>query len=116
MQVIEIRSNPRLHRAGRSWAARSSAGGITANPDLAVAIDTTLCVDLPGVPEDERTSKQGDGVALTIMDSSAIGNRPLIDSFEAVAKKHKIPHQLSILFRGGTDAGQSSAPGAVIQR
>jgi len=77
----------------------------SSDPDIAVAIDTTLCVDLPGVPEDERTSKQGAGVALTIMDSSAIGNRPLIDSFESVAKKHKIPHQLSILFRGGTDAG-----------
>jgi len=77
----------------------------TSDPDVAVAIDTTLCVDTPGVPEDERISKQGAGVALTILDSSAIGNRPLIDSFESVAKKHKIPHQLSILFRGGTDAG-----------
>lgn len=77
----------------------------TADPDIAIAVDTTLCVDTPGVPEDERITKHGDGVALTILDSSAIGNRPLIDEFESVAKKHKIPHQLSILFRGGTDAG-----------
>ena len=71
---------------------------------MAVAIDTTLCVDTPGVPEDERVTKQGDGVALTILDSASIGNRPLIDSFEAVAKAKSIPYQLSILPRGGTDA------------
>lgn len=77
----------------------------TAEPDLAIAIDTTLCVDIPGVPEDERVTKQGDGVALTIMDSNTISDRALIDEFEAVAKKHEIPFQLSILPRGGTDAG-----------
>ncbi|WP_428937415.1 M42 family metallopeptidase [Fontivita pretiosa] len=73
-------------------------------PDLAIAIDTTLAVDTPGVPDEERVSKQGDGVALTIMDSATISTRWLIDEFEAVAKKHKIPYQLSILPRGGTDA------------
>jgi putative aminopeptidase FrvX len=77
----------------------------TANPDLAIAVDTTLCVDTPGVPEDERITKHGDGVALTYLDSSAIGNRPLLDSLQQVAEKKKIPYQRSILFRGGTDAG-----------
>lgn len=73
-------------------------------PDIAIAIDTTLCVDTPGVPEDERVTKQGDGVALTVMDSASISDRGLIDEFEAVAKKREIPFQLSILPRGGTDA------------
>ncbi len=73
-------------------------------PDIALAIDTTLCVDVPGVPDDERVTKQGDGVALTIMDSASISDRPLVDEFEAVATKRKIPFQLSILPRGGTDA------------
>lgn len=74
-------------------------------PDIAIAIDTTLCVDIPGVPEDERVTKQGDGCALTVMDSLTISDRGLIDEFEAVAKKREIPFQLSILPRGGTDAG-----------
>jgi endoglucanase len=74
-------------------------------PDVAVAIDTTLCVDTPGVPEDERVTQQGAGVALTIMDGQTIGNRALIDEFDAVANRRDIPHQLSILPRGGTDAG-----------
>ena len=77
----------------------------TAEPDIAIAIDTTLAVDTPGVPEDERVTKQGDGCALTIMDSLTISDRSLIDEFEAVARKRDIPCQLSILPRGGTDAG-----------
>jgi putative aminopeptidase FrvX len=77
----------------------------TAEPDIAIAIDTTLCVDTPGVPEDERVTKQGDGCALTVMDSMTISDRSMIDEFEAVAKKREIPFQLSILPRGGTDAG-----------
>jgi putative aminopeptidase FrvX len=74
-------------------------------PDIAIAIDTTLCVDIPGVPEDERVTKQGDGCALTVLDSMTISDRGLIDEFEAVAKKREIPHQFSILPKGGTDAG-----------
>jgi endoglucanase len=77
----------------------------TAEPDIAIAIDTTLCVDTPGVPEDERITRQHDGVAITVMDGSIIADRKLVDEFEAVAKQREIPHQLSILTRGGTDAG-----------
>jgi endoglucanase len=77
----------------------------TAEPHVAIAIDTTLAVDTPGVPEDERVTRQGDGCALTIMDSLTISDRSLIDEFEAVAKERDIPCQLSILPRGGTDAG-----------
>jgi endoglucanase len=76
-----------------------------AEPDIAIAIDTTLAVDIPGVPDDERVTKQGDGVALTIMDGSMISDRALIDELESIAKRKEIPHQLSILPKGGTDAG-----------
>jgi hypothetical protein len=39
------------------------------------------------------------------MDSLTISDRSLIDEFEVVAKERDIPCQLSILPRGGTDAG-----------
>src|SRR6185503_3345124 len=48
-------------------------------PDIAIAIDTTLAVDIPGVPDDERITKQHDGVGITIMDSSFIADRSLVD-------------------------------------
>jgi tetrahedral aminopeptidase len=77
----------------------------SAEPDIAIAIDTTIAVDTPGVPGDEMITKLHEGVAITMMDSSFIADRKLVDEFESVAKKRKIPHQLSILTRGGTDAG-----------
>jgi len=82
-------------------------------PDIAIGIDTTLCCDTPGVPDDERVTKQGDGVALTIMDGGVISDRSLINEFEVVARKQKIPFQLSILPRGGTDTApmQRAGPG-----
>ncbi len=78
--------------------------GFATEGDLGLGIDTTLCCDGPGVPEDERVTKQGDGVALTIMDGSSISDRGIIDELDKLATKKKIPHQLSILPRGGTDA------------
>jgi tetrahedral aminopeptidase len=77
----------------------------THEPDIAVAIDTTLCCDTPGVPEDERVTAQGAGVALTVMDSLTISDRSLLDEFERVANAREIPFQLSVLPKGGTDAG-----------
>ncbi len=76
-----------------------------AKPDIAIALDTTLCCDTPGVPEDERVTVQGGGVALKIMDSSSISHRGLLDEFSAVADKKGIKYQFSVLPRGGTDAG-----------
>ena len=74
-------------------------------PDVGIAVDTTLCVDTPGVPEDQRTTEQGKGAALTLMDSSYIADAGLADTFERIAKKEKIAVQRSILGRGGTDSG-----------
>lgn len=75
------------------------------NPDIGIGIDTTLCVDTPGVSDDLRVTKLGDGAGLTVMDSSFISDLALFEEFESVAKKHKIKHQRSILPRGGTDSG-----------
>ena len=83
--------------------AGTAAFGI--RPDVGVAIDSTLCVDLPGVPEDQRVSQQGAGAALTVMDSGSIADLDLLNSFEQTARKKKIKTQRSILPRGATDAG-----------
>lgn len=81
--------------------ARTSAHGVC--PDIAIGVDTTLACDTPGVPEDESVTKQGEGVALGVMDGSMIADWKLIDELEAVGKKNKIPTQRSILPRGGQD-------------
>jgi tetrahedral aminopeptidase len=73
-------------------------------PDIGIAVDTTLCVDTPGVPEDQRYTEFGKGAALVVSDSSAIADLDLLEQVESIAKKKKIAHQREV-GRGGTDSG-----------
>lgn len=77
----------------------------TVEPDIGLALDTTLAVDIPGTPPEQRVTKLGDGVALKVMDSSAISTRWLLDAFVALAEQHTVPYQFELLPLGGTDAG-----------
>jgi len=74
-------------------------------PDVGIAVDTTLCIDTPGVAEEQRVTEQGKGAALNVMDSSAIADIDLLEQFEQLAQQKEIAHQRSILARGGTDSG-----------
>lgn len=74
-------------------------------PDVALAIDTTLCCDTPGIAPDEAVSSFGAGTAIKIMDGNSISDRSLVDEFIALAKAKRIKYQLEILPLGGTDAG-----------
>lgn len=73
-------------------------------PDIAISLDTTLAVDTPGVPEDQRVTKLGDGAGLMVLDSTVISDPLLLADFEAAAKKHRIKAQRTLLPRGGNDA------------
>lgn len=92
--------------------AITSAYGV--KPDIGIAIDTTLCCDTPGVPGDMSVTEQGKGAALTVMDGASIADLSVLEAFEAVGKKAKVPCQRSILPKGGTDAAalQRAAAGA----
>lgn len=81
-------------------------------PDVGIALDTTLCVDTPGGSADQQVTKQGAGAAITVMDSAFISDLDLYEEFERVAKAKKIIHQRSILPRGGTDAGTLQRAGS----
>ncbi len=84
-------------------------GAITSSydidPEIGIAIDTTLAVDTPGVPDEEQITHLGKGVAIKIMDSYSVSNKELVDEFIALAEAREIPHQFEILPLGGTDAG-----------
>lgn len=83
-------------------------------PDIGIGIDVTLSCDTPGVPEEEHVTKHGHGFGLHLKDSSFISDKKLADEFEAIAKKHKIAYQRTILAAGGQDgaAAQQAAAGA----
>jgi endoglucanase len=75
------------------------------DPHIGIALDTTIASDTPGVANEQRVTSLGAGVGIKVLDGSVISNRQLVDQFVALAKKHKIKHQMEILPRGGTDAG-----------
>ena len=74
-------------------------------PDIAVALDTTLALDIPGMPAELAITHLGRGVAIKVMDSSHIANPALLRHLRDLAETNGIPYQLEILPRGGTDAG-----------
>jgi putative aminopeptidase FrvX len=73
-------------------------------PDIAVALDITLALDIPGMPSELAVTHLGKGVAIKVMDSSHIANPALLRHLRDLAEVHDIPYQLEILPRGGTDA------------
>jgi len=83
-------------------------------PDIGLGLDVTLACDTPGIPDEEAVTRHGLGFGLHIKDSSFIADHTLVAEFEALAKKHKIPFQRTILAAGGQDgaAAQQSAAGA----
>ncbi|WP_153770544.1 M20/M25/M40 family metallo-hydrolase [Labrenzia sp. CE80] len=92
--------------------ARTAAFAI--KPDIGFGVDTTLACDTPGVPEQDRTTVQGEGFGLHVKDSSFIADRDLVKEVEALAVKSKIPFQRTMLKAGGQDgaAAQQAAAGA----
>jgi endoglucanase len=74
-------------------------------PEIAVALDVTLAMDIPEGKPQNAVTRAGQGAAIKIMDSSHLSHPKLVRHFRDVAERHNIPHQLEILPRGGTDAG-----------
>ncbi len=83
-------------------------------PDIGIGIDVTLSCDTPGVPEQDRTTTQGEGFGLHIRDGSFIADKRLVEEIAAIAEKEGIPYQRTMLRSGGQDgaAAQQAAAGA----
>ena len=79
--------------------------GQALNPDIGIALDVTVAADTPGVPEQDRITQLGKGVAIKVKDSASISHPGLVRAMCALAEERDIPYQMEILPRGGTDAG-----------
>ncbi len=93
--------------------ATTAAYGV--QPEITIAIDTTIAGDIPGMPADASVTKLRHGTAIKVFDSSQLPNRNLVAHLQEIAEAHDIPFQLEVLPRGGTDAGafQRAAEGSV---
>jgi putative aminopeptidase FrvX len=83
--------------------ATTAAFGI--EPDVGIALDVTLAVDIPGTEEHDVVSRLGQGVGIKVMDSLSISDPRLVRHFRDLARREGIPFQMEVLPRGGTDAG-----------
>jgi len=83
--------------------ARGAGYGI--DPDVGIALDVTVAADVPGSKDHEMVTRLGQGVGIKIKDSSHISDPLLVKAFKTLAQSKKIPYQLEVLPRGGTDAG-----------
>ena len=58
-------------------------------PDIAMALDTTLACDT-GHPDDQSVTHCGKGVGIKIMDGASISDRGLVDELAGVAENTRL--------------------------
>ncbi|MES3516066.1 MAG: M42 family metallopeptidase [Natronomonas sp.] len=83
----------------------AEALGADLDPDVAVALDTTVANDVPGFDDSDQVTRLGEGAAIKLKDSSVITNHKLHRRLRRLADDGDIPHQLEVLPAGGTDTG-----------
>jgi len=75
-------------------------------PDVALIAEVDIAGDVPGISPYEAPSKLGRGPSIVTYDSTMIPNQRLKEFIINVAEETGTPYQLSIIPRGGTDAGR----------
>lgn len=80
--------------------ARTSAHII--NPDIAFALDVTTAMD---TPSDKGEIKLGCGVILSVLDSTSLAHRGLLNKIEEICQELEMDVNYDFMVAGGTDAG-----------
>ncbi|MBI4790969.1 MAG: M42 family metallopeptidase [Chloroflexi bacterium] len=75
-------------------------------PDVAFALESTVCDDSPKKKDESPTTRLGAGVAITVADNSLISDPRLVRLLIETAQEHRIPYQIKQPMKGGTDAGR----------
>jgi tetrahedral aminopeptidase len=76
-------------------------------PDAAIAVEGTICDDLPQDEDEDRTAvtRLGDGPAVTLMDRSLACHPGLLKLFRDTAQADGVPMQYKAPLLGSTDSG-----------
>jgi putative aminopeptidase FrvX len=88
-------------------------------PDVAFALEGTICDDLPKEKDESLTTELGKGPAITFRDRSVVCDPRLVKHLADVAEAEEIPYQFKQPGLGGTDAGaihlvKEGVPSAVV--
>jgi len=84
-----------------------------AEPDVCITLEVDIANDVAGMDHDLAPIKLGGGPTILTYDSSMVPNQGLKELVIDTAEDAQIPYQLSMIRRGGTDAGviHISGPG-----
>jgi endoglucanase len=74
-------------------------------PDVAFALEGTVCDDTPKKKDVSPTTELGKGPAISVMDRSFIADKRLVQLLTETAQTNGIPYQFKQPGVGGTDAG-----------
>ncbi|MFB6133170.1 MAG: M42 family metallopeptidase, partial [Halanaeroarchaeum sp.] len=84
----------------------ATALGVDLDPDLVLALDTTVANDVPQIGEEaDYVTTLGDGAAIKLKDSSVLTNPKVHERLRTLADAEDLPYQMEILPAGGTDTG-----------
>lgn len=83
----------------------ATAAGHRVEPEIAIAIEGTVCFDVVGAPGHGQSTILGAGPALTVQDGRTIADRRFLEFMISVAKEHDIPFQLRRVKGGSNDYG-----------
>lgn len=87
---------------GRRGAYGSSS---RIGPEIGIALEGTVCADMPNIPEHLSGTYLGRGPAISVMDGTSVYDVSLKEEIEKTAKKYGIPCQMRRTAAGGNDAG-----------
>ncbi|MGE5261873.1 MAG: M42 family metallopeptidase [Acidobacteriota bacterium] len=75
-------------------------------PDVAFALESTICDDSPKAKDISPTTRLGEGAAISVADNSLLSDSRLVKLLVETAQENRIPYQIKQPMRGGTDAGR----------
>ena len=126
MEKIKPAKNTEIYAVGTCQEEVGLKGAKTSSfaiePDFAIAFDTTIAGDTPGISELESSLKIGKGAVVIAIEASGRGlivQKKVRDTIVDLAKQNKIKHQMAIFDGGMTDGAmiyinRAGIPTAVI--
>lgn len=74
-------------------------------PDIALAVEGTIAADTPGTSASRQPTAFGKGPAISVLDSTLIVNRRMVQTLTGIADDEGIGWQYKVPAPGGTNAG-----------
>ena len=87
-------------------------GAMNTKADIGIAIEGTICADMPSVAKHLRATEIGKGPAISIMDLTSIFDEDIAEDIMEVGERLKIPYQRRRAIAGGNNAATFHGTGS----